>query len=102
MDSGARFVLIGGLAADVHGVRWTTFDVDILIEADDANYVALVGALAALGAVFDTAHQPPIVPDVPRLRTATGPLLFRTREGRLDLLKDAGGETYQSVSVDAL
>ena len=25
-----RFVLIGGLAADAHGVTWATFDVDIV------------------------------------------------------------------------
>lgn len=97
-----RFVLIGGLAADAHGVTWATFDVDIVIEPAEDNYVALVEALNDLDAVFDTAHQPPIRPDVTRLRSATGALLCRTERGRLDMLKDAGGETYESLTVDAL
>jgi hypothetical protein len=83
-------------------VTWTTFDVDIVVEPAEENYVALVDALDDLDAVFDTAHQPPIRPDVTRLRSATGALLCRTKRGRLDLLKEAGGETYESLVVDAL
>lgn len=70
--------------------------------ASEDNYEALAGALKDLDAVFHTAHQPPIRPDVARLRTATGTLLFRTSCGRLDLLKEAGGETYETLSRDAV
>lgn len=38
-------------------MTWATFDVDVVIESSDGNYHALVGALADLDAVFDTAHQ---------------------------------------------
>ncbi len=99
---GASFIVIGGLAADAHGVGWATFDVDIVIECTEENYEALANALADLDAVFHTAHRPPIRPDVARLRSATGSLLFRTRHGRLDLLKDAGGETYETLAADAV
>jgi len=97
----ASFVVIGGLAADAHGVGWATFDADVVFESAEQNYEALADALADLDAVFHTAHQPPIRPDVPRLRSATGALLFRTAHGRRDLVKEAGGETYETLMVDA-
>lgn len=94
----ASFVVIGGLAADAHGVGWSTFDVYIVIECSPANYDALMLALLDLQAVFHTAHQPPIRPDVARLRSATGTLLFRTAHGRLDMLKDAGARPTRRSS----
>lgn len=97
---GASFILIGGLAADAHGVGWTTFDVDIVIECTEGNYEALTLALGDLDAVFHTAHIPPIRPDEARLRSATGTLLFRTARGRLDMLKEAGGETFETLTED--
>lgn len=96
-----EFVLIGGLAAQVHGVEWTTFDADIVIACTESNYEALAWALADLDAEFDTFHQPPIRPDVRRLRSATGTLLFRTKHGRRDVLKEAGGETYETLRPSA-
>jgi len=39
---------------------------------------------------------------VDRLRSATGALLCRTNHGRLDMLKEAGGETYETLTTDAL
>ena len=101
VSRGASFVVIGGLAADAHGVGWATFDVDIVIECSEENYQALALALADLDAVFHTAHQPPIRPDVARLRSATGTLLFRTARGRLDVLKEAGGETFETLIEDS-
>ena len=95
------FVLIGGLAAQIHGVALTTLDADIVIACTEANYEALARALTELGAEFDTFHQPPIRPDMARLRSATGALLFRTRHGRLDVLKEAGGETYETLRRNA-
>ncbi len=43
-----------------------------------------------------------IVPDLTRITTFPGPMLLRTRYGRLDVLKDAGGETYETLLVDAV
>ena len=51
-----HFVLIGGLAADAHGVAWATFDVDTVIEPTEDNYLAVVEALNDLNAVFDGTH----------------------------------------------
>ena len=49
-----RYVVIGGIAAILHGVPRATFDLDILIEATPANAGRLLDALREAG--FDTAH----------------------------------------------
>jgi hypothetical protein len=95
------FVVIGGWAAGAHGVGWTTFDLDIVVDGDVSAVSRLLQALEDVHAVFDTSHVPPIPPDIERLRSATGAMLFRTRHGRLDVLKEAGGETFASLCADA-
>ncbi|MBZ0116284.1 MAG: hypothetical protein K8H88_04800 [Sandaracinaceae bacterium] len=93
--------MIGGLAGIAQGAGWPTYDADVVIETEDDNYARVVAALDELQAVYDTPHQPPIRPDLGRMRSLTGPQLFRTRHGRLDVLKEAGGETYATLVVDA-
>ena len=92
-----RFVLIGGLAGGARGAAWPTFDADILIEDSEENLVRLDTALRELGAQYDTPHQPPLLPDLRLLSSGNGPQLFRTRHGRLDVLKEAGGEPYETL-----
>ena len=48
-----RYVVIGGIAAVLHGVPRATFDLDILIEATQPNAERLLQALRAAG--FGTA-----------------------------------------------
>lgn len=98
---GVQFIVIGGLAAAAGGVVWTTFDADVIAEPSADNLEALTRALDELGAEYDTPHSPPIRPDAKRLRSLPGPQLFRTRLGRLDVLKEAGGETFGSLAIDA-
>jgi hypothetical protein len=98
----ARFVVIGGMAAIAQGAGWPTLDLDIVVATDAENMKALQVALAELGAEYDTLHQPPIRPDLARLTTFPGPQLFRTTHGRLDVLKNAGGETYESLLADCV
>lgn len=97
-----RFVAIGGWAATVQGAGWPTFDVDVVIPDDEDNLARLAAALEELRAEYDTFHRPPIQPDLHRVRQSTGPQLFRTRFGRLDVLKEAGGETYATLLEDAV
>jgi len=44
-----RYVVIGGIAAVLHGVPRATFDLDILIEADQGNARRLLDALLEAG-----------------------------------------------------
>ena len=44
-----HYVVIGGVAAIVHGVPRTTFDVDLLIEATPDNAARLLAALQDAG-----------------------------------------------------
>ena len=81
-----RYVVIGGIAAIVHGVPRTTFDVDLLIEASEPNAARLLKALEAAGidsAALTTpqqllAHEITIFKDVVRVdvQTSTPGLSF--------------------------
>ncbi len=81
-----RYVVIGGIAAIVHGVPRTTFDVDLLIEASEPNATRLLKALEAAGigsAALTTpqqllAHEITIFKDVVRVdvQTSTPGLSF--------------------------
>lgn len=48
-----RYVIIGGIAAVLHGVPQATFDLDILIEATETDVARLLQALREAG--FGTA-----------------------------------------------
>ena len=50
-----RYLVIGGIAAVLHGVPRATFDLDILIEATELNAQRLLRALRAAG--FGTAAK---------------------------------------------
>ena len=47
---GVEFVVVGGVAAQVHGWRGATADLDIAVSTDDSNVERLNLALAAVGA----------------------------------------------------
>ena len=53
-----RYVVIGGIAAVLHGVPRATFDLDILIEATPENAQRLLQALleAGLGTAFGVGY----------------------------------------------
>ena len=51
-QSGADFILVGGLAAVLQGAPVQTFDVDILYSRDSKNVERLLGVLHSLDAIF--------------------------------------------------
>jgi len=53
-SNNCRYVVLGGVAAVLYGVPRMTFDIDILIEANEANAEKLLTALREAG--FGTAH----------------------------------------------
>lgn len=55
-----RFVLVGGLAATLHGSPAVTYDVDVAAEQTEANLARLTQALRELAAVRYTDREGPI------------------------------------------
>jgi hypothetical protein len=53
-----RFVLIGGVAANIHGSPLPTEDVDITPETSAANYARLAAALREMNARIRVAREP--------------------------------------------
>lgn len=76
-EHGVEFIVVGGVAAQIHGWRGATLDLDIAVSIDDANVSRLNTALASVGAGegkiggFGTA--------------------FQTRYGRLEIVRRADG-----------
>lgn len=86
LDARVRFVLIGGLAAQVHGSPSLTGDVDICFALDRDNLRRLTAALTSLTAI--RRGMPPAVSaplDDQALR-AGNVFTLSTRYGDLDLL----------------
>jgi hypothetical protein len=57
-EGGVRFILIGGMAAVLHGDVGVTVDIDVVPERTDENLERLAGALRGLGARIRTEGEP--------------------------------------------
>jgi hypothetical protein len=100
---GVDYVVIGGVAAQVHGRRRTTKDLDVRPAPDPENFERLAAALLALdahpvefgpGAPTPTAEQLSLAPVVPPLDT---------RHGVLHILNEIPGATaYAAMQMRAL
>jgi hypothetical protein len=85
------FVVIGGLAAVLHGGATFTRDLDITYGPDAENLNLLRATLVSLDArVRSVAEGVPFVPD-DRTLDRTGILALQTAHGRLDLVPPADG-----------
>jgi len=84
-----RYVVIGGIAAVLHGVPRATFDLDILIEATTANAERLLQALRQAG--FGTAD----LIDAPGV-LANEITVFNDRV-RIDVQTSTPGITFQDA-----
>lgn len=97
-DGEARFIIVGGLAAVVHGSARATYDVDVVYARDPLNLGRLVAALSPLAPYLRGA--PPGLPfrfDVETLERGLN-FTLSTTLGDLDLLGEiAGGGTYDSL-----
>ena len=106
-----KYVVIGGIAAVLHGVPRATFDLDILIEATPENGQRLLDALldAGLGtAVLTTvddllSHEITIFRDKIRIdvQTETPGILFQDTWDKRQMM-DYEGQTFSVVSRDDL
>jgi predicted nucleotidyltransferase len=97
-DGHVAFILVGGVAATVHGSARLTQDVDVVYDRSPENLPRLVEALAALHPYLRGA--PPGLPfqfDVPTIGAGLN-FTLTTDAGDLDLLGEiAGGGTYRAL-----
>jgi hypothetical protein len=97
-ESGVRFILIGGVAAAVHGAIRTTRDLDIVYDRTPDNIERLASALAPLDAYLRGA--PPGLPFHWDAQTISHGLNFTldTSLGQIDVLGElVGGGSYEQL-----
>jgi predicted nucleotidyltransferase len=90
-DGRVGFILIGGVAATIHGSARLTRDVDVVYARTDENLARLVAALGPLSPYLRGA--PPGLPfsfDVETLRRGLN-FTLTTRAGDIDLLGEVTG-----------
>ncbi len=78
-----RFIVVGGVAAVLHGVPLYTGDVDVLYALDDENVDRAMRAVEAMDARF--RERPDIAPARSHL-ASRGHKLLTTRFGHVDML----------------
>lgn len=100
--SGVDFVVIGGIAAVLHGSAQSTFDLDICYATDRGNLDALGEVLVDLGARLKGIDDGvPFVPDADTLRRVEL-LTMVTVKGELDILaRPAGSPGYEALRRNA-
>lgn len=98
LTADVEFILVGGLAGNVHGSARATYDVDVVYRRSLDNLARIVAALSPLQPYLRGA--PPGLPfmfDVDTLRRGLNFSLITTR-GDIDLLGDTtGGGTYDEL-----
>lgn len=99
---GVDFVVIGGIAAVLHGSARQTFDLDIYFASDEENLAALGEVLTGLGArLRGVRDDVPFTADGATLRRVEV-LTLETTAGDFDVLRNpSGAATYEMVHRNA-
>jgi hypothetical protein len=104
-DNGVRYVLVGGMAAVVHGSPYVTFDVDVVPERTEGNLRRLSDALRAMNARVWTSDEPEGVPFGHSARTLGESNVWNlvTDHGRLDVtFVPTGTRGFEDLARDAV
>ena len=107
-EAGVRFVLVGGMAAILHGDVGVTIDLDVVPEREPENLDRLAIALCALGARIRATGEPEALPfDCSsaffRNLASDSILNLTTQAGDLDLtFRPSGTEGYADLRRDAV
>ena len=104
-----RYVVVGGLAATVHGATRVTFDIDLVPEWTDANLGRLASALVDADAALQAPDSPAPVafPIDARSLRQFEVSTWRTRLGDLDIIVGTPTVTrgrlanYEALSISA-
>ena len=85
LENRVEFILVGGVAAVIHGAPVTTFDIDIVHRRTHDNIERLMKALESLDAYYRHVPERLLRPTESHLATLDHQLLL-TRFGPLDVL----------------
>lgn len=102
---GVDYVLIGGMAATIHGSHHVTFDVDITPSTEPSNMARLSAALTLLEARIRTPHEPEGLAFGHTGETLAGMAVLNlvTKHGDLDIsLVPSGTEGYDDLITSAV
>jgi len=102
-EHGVDYLVIGGVAAQVHGRRRTTKDLDVTPAPDPENFERLAAALVALDARPVELGPAAATPTAEQLRLAPVVPPLSTRHGELHVLNEVPGATaYAAMRERAL
>jgi predicted nucleotidyltransferase len=102
-EHGVDYLVIGGVAAQVHGRRRTTKDLDVTPAPDAENFERLAAALDALDARPTELGPGAPTPTAEQLRLASVVPPLTTRHGELHILNEVPGATaYAGMHKRAL
>src|SRR5580698_8421665 len=88
-DGGVEFVLVGGIAAVLHGAPVNTYDVDVVPARSEDNIEKLLRVLDSIDAIYRIQPSRRLKPGVSHLSSA-GHHNLTTRLGPLDVLGTIG------------
>lgn len=103
LEARVDFIVVGGVACNVHGSARATFDVDVVYSRASGNVDRLVSALTPISPYLRGA--PPGLPFSFDAKTIKAGLNFTliTSLGDLDLLGEiAGGGTYEMLRPETI
>ena len=98
VDAEVDFILVGGVAAVVHGSARATYDVDVVYSRSPDNLARLVGALSPVRPYLRGAPEGlPFTFDINTLQRGLN-FTLTTEEGDLDLLGEVvGGGRFEDL-----
>lgn len=100
-EHGVEFIVVGGVAAVLHGAPVGTFDLDVVHSRSKANITRLLTALEDLDAYYRTSPERGLKPAESHL-SSPGHQLLTTRFGPLDLLGEIGaGRKYEDLVLES-
>ena len=95
--AGIKFILVGGVAAVIHGAPTDTFDIDIVHSREASNVERLLPMLEAWGAVYRIQPERRLKPKSSSL-VSPGHQNLITKFGPLDLLGTIGNDlSYEDL-----
>jgi hypothetical protein len=96
-EHGVDYLVIGGVAAQVHGHRRTTKDLDVTPAPDPKNFERLAAALVALDAHPAELGASAPTPTAEQLHVASIVPPLATQHGELHILNDVPGAADYAV-----